>query len=233
MPGKPFAFELHRADISQRRVQPGFVVPKQPRDRFILGLAPGHEALPVQALDLERAEQRFAAGIVPAVATPAHRTRNAVLLEHIPEGATGVLAALVAVKQQPGVLARVAPESGHAQRVDNDVRRHVIPQRPAHHLAAEQVTDHSQVKPALISGDVHDVADPGFIGLGYAELAVEQVWRNRQLVIAVGGDLGTPLATGTDTVQLHELLHSLLFQLSTTRHRLELRCRTLRGDASI
>jgi hypothetical protein len=43
-------------------MQPGFVVPEQPRDRFILGVAPGHKALPVQALDLQRAEQRLAAG---------------------------------------------------------------------------------------------------------------------------------------------------------------------------
>ena len=66
-------------------MQPRFVVPEQPRDGFVLGLAPGHQALPVQALDLQRAEQRLAAGIVPAVATPAHRTRDAVLLEHVPE----------------------------------------------------------------------------------------------------------------------------------------------------
>ena len=44
-------------------MQPGFVVPEQPRDGFILGLALGHEALPVQALDLQRAKQRLAAGI--------------------------------------------------------------------------------------------------------------------------------------------------------------------------
>ena len=44
-------------------MQPGFVVPEQPGDGFILSLAPSHKALPVQALDLQRAEQRLAAGI--------------------------------------------------------------------------------------------------------------------------------------------------------------------------
>ena len=44
-------------------MQSGFVVPEQPRNGFVLGLAPGHKALPVQALDLQRAEQRLAAGI--------------------------------------------------------------------------------------------------------------------------------------------------------------------------
>ena len=50
--------------MSQRRVQARFVVLEQPGDCFILGLAPGHEALPVQALDFQRAEQHLAAGIV-------------------------------------------------------------------------------------------------------------------------------------------------------------------------
>ena len=72
-------------------MQARFVVPEQPGDGFILGLAPGHEALPVQALDLQRAEQCFAAGVIPKVATPAHRAQDAVLLECIPEKATGVL----------------------------------------------------------------------------------------------------------------------------------------------
>ena len=84
LPGKPFAFELHRAGVSQRRMQPGLVAPEQPRNGFVFGLTPGHEALPVQALDLQRAKQCLAAGIVPAVATPAHRACDAVLLEHAP-----------------------------------------------------------------------------------------------------------------------------------------------------
>ena len=44
-------------------MQPGFVVPEEPRDGLIFGLAPRHKALPVQALDLQRTKQRFAAGI--------------------------------------------------------------------------------------------------------------------------------------------------------------------------
>ena len=54
----------------------------------------------------------------------------------------------------------MALEPGHAQRVDDDVRRHVAPQRPTHHLAAEQVNHHGQKQPTLISGDVRDVTDP-------------------------------------------------------------------------
>ena len=109
-------------------MQPGFVVPEQPGDGFILGVAPGHEALPVQALDLQRAEQRFTAGIVPAVATPAHRTRDAVLLEHVPEGATGVLAAPVTMELTPfhGHL-MVQTEGVRDEQIPNGVRAGVPP----------------------------------------------------------------------------------------------------------
>jgi hypothetical protein len=44
-------------------VQPSPVVPEQPCNDFVLGVAPGHKALPVQALDLQGTEQRFATGI--------------------------------------------------------------------------------------------------------------------------------------------------------------------------
>ena len=88
--GKPVVLERHRADVSQLRMQPSAVVPEQPGDRFILGVASGIKALPMQALHLQGAQQRLATGIVPAVATSAHRTRDAVLLEHVPEGVAGV-----------------------------------------------------------------------------------------------------------------------------------------------
>ena len=51
--GQPVFLKLHRADVVQRRVQPGPVVPDQTRDGFVLGIAPRREALPVQPLDFQ------------------------------------------------------------------------------------------------------------------------------------------------------------------------------------
>ena len=105
-------------------------------------MASGIEALPLQALHLQGAEQRLATGIVPTIGPPAHGVGNAVIPELLPEALTGVLAAPVAVEHQPGMLVRVTPEPGHAQRVNHDARRHVLAQGQAHHLAAEQVDHH-------------------------------------------------------------------------------------------
>ena len=124
--GKPVLLELHRADVGQRRVQSSPVVPEQPVDDFVLGLAPGFELLPVQPLDLQRPEQRLAAGVVPAVPAPTHRGHDAVLFERIAEVLTRVLAAPVTVEHQPIRLARVALEPGHAQGIDDDVARHAF-----------------------------------------------------------------------------------------------------------
>ena len=66
----------------------------------------------MQVRHLQQAEQRFAAGVnAPSSATPIHQTRSAVLpysraslrFNRVPEGAAGALAALTAVKQQPGL----------------------------------------------------------------------------------------------------------------------------------
>ena len=109
-----------------------------------------------------------------------------------------ILAAAVAVEYQS--LGRSAPPPCHGQGILDQAGLHVVLHAPAHHLPTEQVNDGRQVHPTIISGDVGDVADTDFVGLGKAERAVEQVWRNRQLITAVCGELETPFAFGTNTV---------------------------------
>lgn len=58
------------------------------------------------------------------------------------------------------MLAWVMSEPGHAEGIHHDVSRQVLPQRPPHHLATEQVNDHGQEQPTVVCGDVGDVADP-------------------------------------------------------------------------
>ena len=100
------------------------------------------------------------------------------------------------MEDQPDLLAWMTLEPRHAQRVDDNVTRHVLAQAPADHLAAEQVDHDGQEQPAFVGGDVCDVARPDLVGLGYAELSVEQVGRDRQVMFAVGGDLEAAFALG-------------------------------------
>jgi hypothetical protein len=76
----PVLLELHWADVVQRRVHSCSVIPEQPCDDFILGLADGCKTLAVQPFHLQRTKQRLRAGVIPAVALAAHRRPNAMLL---------------------------------------------------------------------------------------------------------------------------------------------------------
>jgi len=59
-------------------------------------------------------------------------------------------------------------------------------QRPANHLAGEQVEDHGQVEPALAGRNVGDIRQPDLIGLVRDKILLEQVCRHRQAMLAVG-----------------------------------------------
>lgn len=61
----------------------------------------------------------------------------------------------VAVKHQARLLAWVPLEPRHAQGIDDDVPRHVVAQRPAHHLATEQGNHHGQKSSQPSSVAIH------------------------------------------------------------------------------
>src|SRR4029077_5083981 len=63
----------------------------------------------------------------------------------------------------------------------------MIRHRPADDLAAVEVHDRGQIKPALISLDVGDVGEPDPVWRGGDEVALKQVRGDREVVTAVGG----------------------------------------------
>jgi hypothetical protein len=67
----------------------------------------------------------------------------------------------------------------------------------------------------VVGGDEGDVAGPDLVRRVHGELPLDQVGCDRQVVVAVGGELEPATALGTDAVQLHELLYPLLAHLDT------------------
>src|ERR1017187_8732907 len=207
----PVLLELDRADIVQRRVHSCSVIPKQPRDSFILRISDRLKTLTVQSSPLQRTKQRLGAGVVPTVAFTAHRWRNAMLFEYLTEVVAGVLAAAIAVEDQLCLLTWIALEPGHLQSIDHKVTLHIRPHRPAHHFAAEQIDHHRQEQPAFLGRDISQIANPRLVRRGHGELAIKYIGRNRQIVPAVGGHYAeTSLAAGMNAVLLHQPLHPLL-----------------------
>src|SRR5664279_241240 len=217
----PVLLELHRADVVQRRVHACSVIPEQPCDDFIRGLADGFKTLAVQPFHLQRTKQRLRAGVIPAVAFAAHRRRNAMLLEYLTEVVAGVLAATIAMKDQLCLLAWIAFEPGHLQRIDHQLALHIWPHRPAHHFTAEQVDHDRKKQPALFGRDIRHITHPRLVGRGHDELAIEHIRRHRQVVPAVGGgNAEPPLAASLKAVLLHQPLHPQLANANALRPQL-------------
>ncbi len=71
-------------------------------------------------------------------------------------------------------------------------------------------------KPAIFLSKGRDITHPDLVGFFCNVLSVAQVWRNRQIVIAVSGVLKAPLFLGTDAVPLLELLYALFAHWNAT-----------------
>ena len=81
---------------------------------------------------------------------------------------------------------RRGPErDGHFQRSERQITFHAITDGPADHAPGVQVQDHRQIEPALPGPDVADVTRPFLIGLISSEIALQQVRRDVERVVAV------------------------------------------------
>src|SRR5205814_8623572 len=83
----------------------------------------------------------------------------------------------------------------------------MIRHRPADDLAAVEVHDRGQIKPALISLDIGDVGEPDPVRRGGDEVALEQVRDDWEVVTAAGGPHpASPRHDGPDPVPAHQSL---------------------------
>src|SRR5450631_2120552 len=93
----------------------------------------------------------------------------------------------IAMKDQPSLLAWIAPQPSHLQCIDDQIALHIGPHRPAHHFTAEQVDHYCKKQPAFFGRDIRHITNPGLVGRGHDELAIQYIRRDRQVVPAVGG----------------------------------------------
>ena len=84
---------------------------------------------------------------------------------------------------------------------------------PPDDLAAIQVENNHQIQPTLFGLDIGDVASPHRIRLHRLEVAIKQVRRNRQVMLAVRGDNKFTFPPRFDVVPLHEPLDTFFTYL--------------------
>src|SRR3954453_130347 len=113
---------------------------------------------------------------------------------------------------------RLAPGERHPQRVDDELRAHVVGHRPADDLAREGVLDRGQIEPAFPGRHVGDVGDPEAVRLCWPELALDEVVADantgnadRRLALALWNQCG-------DSGLAHQALDALLADSHAVRH---------------
>jgi hypothetical protein len=111
------------------------------------------------------------------------------------------------------------PEPRHSQRVRNQLRAHVGLERPSHDLATEQIQDDRQIQPALVGPEIGDVCRPDLIGFRRREVTLQQVRRDRQIVIRVRRRDVLALVPCTNAMLRHQLANPLLAHAHATREQ--------------
>src|SRR5215207_5082324 len=167
--------ELVGGPVAQGAVQPGAVVPGDVLHGGAAGGRSGGPGLLVEALALQRGEERFGERIVPALAGPTGRQGHLQVAGEGGVGAADVLATLVRMEDHPGL--GVAGGDRVGQRVSDQLGTEMLGQGEPDHPARGNVDHGGQIQPAVPGREVGDVATPAGIDRGGVDgnVAADQV----------------------------------------------------------
>src|SRR5687767_4348865 len=99
---------------------------------------------------------------------------------------------------------RLPHSEGLAECFESQLPMQAIADGPPYDAAGKQVDDDGQIQPALPGPYVADIGAPLLIGALGREVLAEQVRRDRQAVMTVGGALETALLPGLQAVLAHQ-----------------------------
>ena len=119
-----------------------------------------------------------------------------------------ILATPIRMMQQPRFWL-VTPVGG-TQRIRHQRLGHAAIHCPADNLAGVQIFEGCQIEPALIGRDLGDVSHPDLIRRGrLAKLPIQQIRRDRQVVLGIGRDFEFLLVCAADVVQFVKALDAV------------------------
>src|SRR5262249_1063675 len=129
-----------------------------PLEDALFGLLAGRKHLVKYVLHLERMEETFRRGVVPAVALSAHTANHPVAPEALLICVTRILASTVGMMNQPPSGLRLG--DCHIEGLDDQWLGHPFVHAPTDDPSGERVENNSKVEPALVRPDVRNVAHP-------------------------------------------------------------------------
>gem|GEM_PF-5925644 len=173
-------FELRRAEVAQRRADPGPVVDDlDALEQIQRGLLARGVGARVRALRLHDAHERLHGRVAPRRRDRPHRRPDAVLPHGPGQKQRHALRAVIAVMDAP--LWRVSPGQGHLQCLVGQLGRDAGAHRPARYAPRPHVHHERRVQPAPAGLGVGDVRKPRRVGAAGLEPALGQVVRRLPL----------------------------------------------------
>ena len=158
----------------------------------------------IEALRFQSGPKGFSGSVIVAVAATAHALPDAEAGKGFGEIMTGVLAALIAVVDEPG---RKTGSLCHGlmKGFQHEGGFHVVTDRPSDNAAAEEVDFGGEIKPTFTGGNIGNIGHPYLHGFG-------QRWhvgkKQRGGFAAVGAVGGTgneaPLLQGFEALIAHQ-----------------------------
>ena len=165
------------------------------------GAAGGPGPLP-QELGLDRFEEGLDRSVVVAIPGSTHRYPEAMLAQNLLIIVGTILA--TAIRMVDAALGWSPQRKGHVQRPDRQVAFHPVADSPADHSPGMQIKYDSQIEPTFTRPYIADVPRPFLVGLIRMGVAVQQVRRDVERMVAVGRHLVFLGAFDTDTILTHE-----------------------------
>ena len=194
--------ELHGAQITQCGVQAASVIDLFDEARqFGCYIGEGLKLHWVHSFDLERLHEALSLGVVVGIATPAHRTDDPVLDQHLPIRLDSVLTAAVRVVGQS--RCRPTPLERRSQSRKGQVGVDRPDERVANHAARPGIQNDRDVDEAADHGDVGQIRDPELVGPIRHDVP-GQVREDRALVVTVGGRDVAAANTRLQVMRAHE-----------------------------
>ena len=132
------------------------------------------------ALTFEATEEVFSNSIVERVTFAGHTLEDTELIESLAVKQGGILNAAVGVEDEAGL--RLAAVYGQVQCREGEICINAVRESITNDLLCAKVLDDGTIEPALIGGDVGDVADPSAIGFIEREASCEEIGSNGMCV---------------------------------------------------
>src|SRR5213594_1818392 len=167
-------FELHRADIAERLMQPLPIIEHLDELEHLRASVVAGVIVPLMdQLIFERTEEALDHGVVVTIPLATHAGHKASLLYQPLIRDTGVQRPLIGVMNQ--ARRRLPPLDGHPERPHGDLFVWRGTHRPADDPPRVQIEEHGQVQPARAGGNGREITSPDPIRRGRHEDLLQAV----------------------------------------------------------